>query len=357
MNLFGKFMPPDRVESTSEGAATAPVPRLAVFNPGGRDAWQDFAGGPGVPDPRVHAPVNYHAYAACTAGAFHREAKTLPVAAPVLLLLRRDLRPALDALKMLRRQGHRVFVSWKESGLFQVAQQLDRRGVRELFGEVCRQADGAIASIPDLVPLYRAAGARQAVFIPTPYPVDFPAWDFSQPAEQRKGIFLGTREFSVPSRQHALALEMALDVALRLRMGVTMVRTESPPGSWRNRLRAAAKEGLLREVQGPLSYPDYLRLLGQHAVVLQMDRSAVPGQVAGDALLARVLVVGGDGAIERVAFSETCGHGRNAEELLTYVERALGDIPWRMEREKFAQARALADVSYGAVQQVLARWL
>src|SRR5438876_10792614 len=46
------------------------------------------------------------------------------------------------------------------------------------------------------------------------------------------------------------------------------------------------------------SYPEYLRDVSRHKIVLQLDRSHVPGQLAGDALLCRIPCVGGDGAIE-----------------------------------------------------------
>jgi hypothetical protein len=42
--------------------------RLAVLNPGGRDPNQSFSSGAGTPDAAGHAPVNFHAYAACTNG-------------------------------------------------------------------------------------------------------------------------------------------------------------------------------------------------------------------------------------------------------------------------------------------------
>lgn len=336
---------------------------LAVWNPGGRDAWQDYAAGPGHPEDGlrgVHAPVNYHAYAACTRGAFHREFRTIPPGAPVLVLLRRDLGPALRALRVLRREGHRVVVSWKESGLFQVAHQLERRGAREVFGEICAQADGALSSTPDLVPLYRAAGARRVHFLPTPYPVDFPAWDFSHGGNEkqsRKGIFLGTREFGVPSRQHALALEIALETAVRHETFVTLMQAESPPWAWRARLRAAETDGLLRRVPAPLPYPHYARLMSGHAVVFQLDRSAVPGQVAGDALLGRVLVVGGDGATERLAYPSTCGHGRDAQALQEALEQALASTETRWTEEEAAQSRAAEVLSFAAVEKRLRAWL
>lgn len=44
--------------------------------------------------------------------------------------------------------------------------------------------------------------------------------------------------------------------------------------------------------------------MARHKIVLQLDRSHVPGQVAGDALLCRIPCVGGDGAIERITFQK-----------------------------------------------------
>ena len=46
--------------------------RLNVLNPGGRDPEQNFADA-AVSHSTAHAPVNFHAYAACTEGSFYRE--------------------------------------------------------------------------------------------------------------------------------------------------------------------------------------------------------------------------------------------------------------------------------------------
>ena len=74
-------------------------------------------------------------------------------------------------------------------------------------------------------------------------------------------------------------------------------------------------QGKLRLSEKWKSYPDYLRDVAKHKIVLQLDCSHVPGQVAGDALLCRIPCVGGDGAIERIAFSKTCGEGRTIDEI------------------------------------------
>src|SRR4030095_15379408 len=74
-------------------------------------------------------------------------------------------------------------------------------------------------------------------------------------------------------------------------------------------------KGKLRLIEKWKAYPGYLRDVARHKVVLQLDRSHVPGQVAGDALLCRIPCVGGDGAIERITFSKTCGEGRSINEI------------------------------------------
>ena len=67
--------------------------QIAVLNPGGRDREQHFGDGAGTPDDRQHAPVNYHAYAACTRGGFYRDASAIPKdMRAVLVLLRKDLK-------------------------------------------------------------------------------------------------------------------------------------------------------------------------------------------------------------------------------------------------------------------------
>ncbi|PYK07829.1 MAG: hypothetical protein DME61_11845, partial [Verrucomicrobia bacterium] len=48
--------------------------RLTVLNPGGRDQEQQFHKLPG-PGEGAHPPINFHAFAACTLGAFHRDAR------------------------------------------------------------------------------------------------------------------------------------------------------------------------------------------------------------------------------------------------------------------------------------------
>lgn len=297
--------------------------KLAVLNPGGNDPNQAFSDFAGAPDDARHAPVNYHAFAACTGGGFYKNAGDIPEGArAVLLLIRHDLRATRRAIVGLRRMRKTIAVAWKEAGAMQVAAQLGNAANVELFRDICGRADGAIATTPDLVPLFQSAGVTRAEFIPTPYPIDDERWDFSLRDQEPRGIFLGTREFKTPSRNHLAALMLVKRLAEGMGEPVTVFNTDG----WRGRriLRSLGyAEGMLRVVESRLPYPKYLRAVSKHRFVFQLDASAVPGQVAGDALLARVPCVGGNGVIDRLAFSGLCGLHRGHEALFDLAARLL----------------------------------
>ena len=300
----------------------APMP-IAVLNPKGRDAEQLFADGAGAPSDAIHPPVNFHAFAACTGGGFYRDDRAIPAEVKsVLLLLRQDLKACKQALLELRRAGKTVIVSFKEAGAFQIAEFLSKPGKLSLFHEICQRADAALATTPDALPLYLGAGARAAEFFPTPYPVEDERWDFGTPLEERSGVFVGTREFCTPSRNHLAALLAIKPIAESMMEPVTVFNGDG----WRGRRlisRLGFTEGRLRVIENRLPYPRYLRLMAKHKLVWQLDASAVPGQVAGDALLCRVPCVGGNGTTERLVFPDLCGHGRGTEQLFDMAARLL----------------------------------
>lgn len=303
---------------------------LVVFNPRGRDRPQEFPDGAGRPDDpaAAHPPVNFHAYAACTRGSFLTDLpaveRTDP-ARPVLLLLRRDARAGLRGLRQLRAGGRRVAVSFKETGHAQLAAQLGSPVALVPALAALREADAVLAPTPELAVFALAAGAARAGFIPTPYPVDDPRWDFSHvPAGERRGVWVGTREFDVPTRNHLAALLAAARLAEAAGEHVTVVNAGGRRGArMLTALGFAPVPDAPRRFLPPLPYADYLRAVSRHRLVFQLDRSGVPGQVAGDALLARVPCVGGDGAVERLAFPDLCGHGRDAGELLALAGEVL----------------------------------
>ena len=103
--------------------------RLTVLNPGGRDEVQEFPDGAGE-SALPHPPTNFHAYAACTRGSFQRETKdALAQQTPVLVLLRGDFGSSERAVDGLQTAGRFVAVSLKETGLHQIADQLQNVGL------------------------------------------------------------------------------------------------------------------------------------------------------------------------------------------------------------------------------------
>jgi len=300
--------------------------RLAVLNPGGRDAEQRFPDGAGE-TAEPHPPTNFHAYAACTHGSFHRETRqAVAEATPVLLLLRGDFNASERALAALQKEGRVVAVSLKETGLHQIAEQLRESTRLARFLRVVSRADGCIAPTPEAADLYRAirGSTDRIAFIPTPYPIDDRRWNFARPVDERSGIFLGTREWNVPSRNHLGALLLARRLSEQTGERVTVFNFDRRKG-----LRLLAGLGLaadkLRVLDRRLSYPSYLREIAKHKIVLQLDTSFVPGQVAGDALLCRVPCVGGNGAVDRLAFPGSCGFARSIDDLGVAAQHLLTD--------------------------------
>src|ERR1700745_686181 len=115
--------------------------QLNILNPAGRDPEQQFHSVP-APGEGAHPPINFHAFAACTFGAFHRDAHQATAEnTPVLLLLRSDFRGSEHALANLKKQGRTVAVSLKETGLHQIAQQLCKPAKLSRFMKILTQAD------------------------------------------------------------------------------------------------------------------------------------------------------------------------------------------------------------------------
>jgi hypothetical protein len=293
--------------------------KLAVLNADGRDpeqAFPDYAGAPGAGG---HPPVNFHAFAACTAGTFHRKVTAIGDDQKyVLLLLRADLKPCLRALEELKARGKIVAITWKETGGHQIAQQLNDPVNIQRFRTICASAHGALATTPESILVYRSAGAKNVEYIPTPYPVEHHAWDFSMPIASRRGVLIGTREWGVPSRNHLTAL---MTSAL-FEQPVTVFNCDGRAG--RKKLDALAHPRL-DIIDKKLPYTEYLRVIARHRIVWQLDSSRVPGQVAGDAAMCRVPCIGGNGAIDREVFPMLAGYGREIGDLMQTAERLLRD--------------------------------
>src|SRR5260370_6085629 len=206
--------------------------RLTVLNPGGRDPEQQFRSVP-APGEGMHPPINFHAFAACTQGAFHHNPRrAIAENTPVLLLLRGDFRASERALADLKKHGRSVVVSLKETGQHQIAQQLCDRARLSRFIKIVAQADGFIATTPEAAEIYQIArwSLRRVAFIPTPYPVEDQRWNFCLPPDEQSGIFVGTREGDVPSRNHFAALLVARQLCDATADPVTVVTRDGSNG-------------------------------------------------------------------------------------------------------------------------------
>jgi hypothetical protein len=333
--------------------------RLTVLNPGGRDPEQQFRS-VSPPGEGPHPPINFHAFAACSLGAFHRDTQhAIAENTPVVLLLRSDFRASERALTDLKKEGRTVAVSLKETGLHQIAQQLRDPTKLSRFIRIVTQADACIATTPEVAEIYKRVRSKNdpatVAFIPTPYPVEDQRWVFSVPGNEQSGIFVGTREWDVPTRNHLAALLIARQLCETTGERVTVVNLDGYKGR-RLLLELNFPEGKLRLIEKSKLYPDYLRNIARHKIVLQLDRSHVPGQVAGDALLCRIPCVGGDGAIERIAFSKTCGEDRTINEIASMALDLLKNAELREAVVAESQERARDRLSFEAVRSQLANF-
>src|SRR5439155_983414 len=97
--------------------------------------------------------------------------------------------------------------------LHQIAQQLRDPAKLSRFMKIVTDADGCIATTPEVAEIYQRVRIKRdpasVAFVPTPYPIEDQRWDFSLPPAEQSGIFVGTREWDVPSRNHFATLLVA----------------------------------------------------------------------------------------------------------------------------------------------------
>src|SRR5204863_3608218 len=276
-----------------------------------------------------------------------------------VLLLSSDFRASERALAELKRHRRVVAVSLKETGLHQIAQQLRDPTKLSRFIKIVTQANACVATTPEAAEIYQRVRSKPdpatVAFIPTPYPIEDQRWDFSVPRNEQSGIFVGTREWDVLSRNHFAALLVARHLCEATGEPVTVVNLDGYKG---RRLAGELKfpEEKLRLIEKWKSYPDYLCDVARHKIVLQLDRSHVPGQAAGDALLCRIPCVGGDGAIERIAFPKTTGERRAITEIGSMALDLLKDADLRAAIVAESQERARERLSFEKVRSQLAKF-
>ena len=121
-------------------------------------------------------------------------------------------------------------------------------------------------------------------FIPTPYPLDDPRWDFSRALGGTDAGFSSARANGMCRRA---IISPRSSWRASLGEPVTVFDRESATLPQSSGSARAARLDSLRMLERRLPYRDYLAEMARHRIVFQADRSAVPGQVAGDALLCR----------------------------------------------------------------------
>ncbi|MCX6857784.1 MAG: hypothetical protein NTV80_23105 [Verrucomicrobia bacterium] len=329
--------------------------QLAVISPSGKDQPQSFPNGAGALRSAGHAPVNFHAYAACTHGTYGSSPAEPDKPSAVLLLIGGKMERALQSLRTLKKAGHTVVITLKETGLSQISSHFQNFAQWTAFQQLCSEADGALATTFDTQPLYQSANQKLPIaFIPPPYPVEETEWDISrQITKEKKGVFVGTRQLFVASRNHAVALTLLSPLTTELNEPVTVISgraSDLPPlkrllnktrdysHAWHQQF--SQNHPHVRVIAKQMPTVDYLGVMATHKLVFQLDTSAVPGQVAGDALLCRIPCVGGNGTAERLVYPDLCGHGRSTGEILDLTRRLLTDMSFR--QAQMDQALALA---------------
>ncbi len=340
---------------------------LAVLNPGGRDLPIDYSHGPGKPGKDSHPPINYHAYAASTRGGFFDRTSEILEQKDrfdaVLVLIRNRVTVSLEAIRTLKDAGMPVLAAWKESGPYQIADQLRSTRSLEAYQDILTLADGVLSPTAVLPPRWGWLTAeefeRKTRFIPTPYPLEFPEWDFGKPIEKRVGIMVGTRQFFVPTRNHLQTLSRVSVLSEELEMPVTVINGDKRSGRRLLRqLESSFPESRLRIIDQPLNYERYLAKIASHRLVFQLDRSYVPGQVAGDAALCRTLCAGGNSALEGVIFPALADDGSGSLAAIDDRLRLLMEDASAYESAvEDSIRRARESASYGVVAGQLARFL
>ena len=331
--------------------------KITVLNPDGNDPAQSFNDFAGEVGNGAHAPINYHAYAACVGGFFENNCdQAINNRHPVILLIRRRLNVVFKAVQQLKKAGIRVAVSFKETGFQQIAHQFQRPDKISLLKQIISLADGCISSTEALVPFYRALSLNPdniVAFIPTPYPIDDSRWDFSIPIDQRRGIFLGTRDLELGSRNHFHAIVLLKYISEKTNEPVTIINSNGRKGE--KIIRSSGFKPDLIHVHKRLPYVEYLKLMAAHKLVFQLDHSFVPGQVAGDALLCGIVCIGGNSSIEEIGFPPST-RGRISQELVDYVISLVRSRELQQALIDETRKSAMAGISFSAVAPKISQY-
>ena len=329
--------------------------KITVLNAGGRDSNISYENGIGTPSLHQHPPVNYHAYAACSDGKFLKSIDDVQNGDAVIFLLRTDLKDSVKSLIKLKRKNpdSKVLLLFKETGPYQILSALKKPADLLHLSELGKSADGFLSPTPFVSDWLKNFTDHPVFFVPTPYPFHDSNWDFSSAFEEKNGILLGTKEFDVNWRMHLPTLISVRKWIQSKKIKLTVINKNGKSSlKWLDAVGFHAKD--INMIDGVLSYPDYLKLLGRHRLVFNQDIGFVPGQISGDSLLTKTPILGGNNAIQQMIYPEFVSHDLNYSRLLDSAEILYSDEKEFTKTVNDARKRAESVLSFSVVQKQLA---
>ncbi len=345
------------VPAVVERASSEDCPPLRILNPNMQSPVHYFPDGAGNLDPDRCPPIGVYALAGCTRGSVHRTIDTLPSGEyPVLILLSGSLDKDKELIREVTREiPDKILLGcWKEGRLDRLAADLGEGAAFQQFTDMLGELNGVISVDARTSKLLKELHlARHNLYLPLPYPVDSPAWDFSVTPEGRgRGIFVSADGFDPTSESHGARIQFLNQFATKNHLKVTVYHhfpdvlagLEIP-------------DELFTEPNRTLTYGEYLILMAEHRFVMGFGKDLIGGDVFGGALLSRSVYLAGDGDIAPLLFPET--FLESPEEigaLETAATRLLDDDGAYEEAVRGSQARALKHVSFAAARARLAEF-
>ena len=325
--------------------------KLTVLNPKGNDPEQYFGDYAGQPDPLVHAPVNYHAYAACTGGSFQRDVKkAISISEPILMLIRRDLKLCLKTAKAIKASGVPLAVCLKETGFHQFHQLLETPNALANLKTILDLADHVISPTLEMKHVFEGLSKTPCHFVLTPYPINDERWNKVTATDQREGIFIGTRELKTASRNHLQSLILLKTFLETTPCPVTVINKDKRLNQFLDTIDFPKR---YLSILPPQNYLDYLEIVSKHRVTFQLDISQVPGQVAGDCSLCQTICIGGNGTIDQVIFPQFSSVNLNRIDLLNTLNDLMTDELFYKDAVSKSVDIAKSKLSYEIVSEEL----
>ena len=326
--------------------------KVTVYNPRGKDYSQSFSRGIKTLSDSMHPPVNYHAYAACTKGEFVRTIdEAISFKKPVILLINNHVKRCLNKLILLKQHNLQVAVSLKEAGTQQFSERFSCPYRLRILKEILNRSDGVISPTRAMLPVFNSLTNKPIQFIPTPYPIHSQEWNSLRNKDSKEGIFIGTRELKILSRNHLSTLVIVASYAKENNVKIGLINESG------HKLKKLIKILDLSdnqvEIRSRLKYRDYLNFVSSFRVCFQLDESSVPGQVAGDCLLCGMPCVGGNGIVEQLAFPEYSGKFHKRYELIEKLKQIMLDDELYNDVVRKSLSLAEKELSFNVVAQKL----